>query len=268
MKKVFVNSLPKSGTNLVSKFLKLIGYKYANLGLASSLILGRYFFIRQLIRGVLFTKNPIVIGLDIPYSIRAEWLEKKLEKLETGMYITGHARYSDNLYMLLKKHNLKIIQVIRDPRDVLVSYVHYISNNPSHFLYKCLRKMNYKEKYEFLLYGGKCNGLYIESFRTILLNIDLWISKNDIFIIKFEDIIGSKGGGNDNKQLSIAKQILDFLEIKSDISKLKFVLDNLFGGTHTFRKGKIGSWKEEMPKDIVDKLLKETKDIIKKWEYE
>jgi len=266
MEKVFVNSLPKAGTNLLAKLIELIGYKYDNLGIASTLLLGKYYFLRKIIRGTIFHKNPIIVGLDLPIGINPKWLNKKLERVEIGEYITGHTNYSDHLYYLLSKNDFKIILVIRDPRDVLVSYAYYVAKTKTHFIYDFYSKLKHEDRLMFTITGGKANDLYIESFGTMLRKLNGWFTKNNVLIVKFENLIGPKGGGNREQQLTTIRIITDFLAVRTvDYER---IANNLFGGTHTFRKGKIGSWRKELMKTHIDKLKEELGDLLNAWGYE
>jgi len=266
MQKVFLNSLPKAGTNLVSKLLNLIGYTYRPPGIAATLLLGKFSFLRQLIRGAKFEKNPVIIGLDLPVAISHNWLEGKFSVLKTKEYMTGHANYSDHLYFLLHKYNIKVIQVIRDPRDVLISYVHYVARTPSHFIYSFYKNLSFEDRIRFTLEGGKAGDLYVESFPQMLKKVEEWVRKENIMVVKFEDLIGEKGGGSRLIQVRTIKDICTFLGVMNvDYEK---VVDNLFGGTHTFRKGKIGSWKEELSEELKTLIEEKIGDIVKRWGYE
>lgn len=262
--KIFINSLPKSGTNLVSKFFELTGYEYKNVGVAATLVLGKYPLIRQILRGALFSKNPVIIGQDLPVAIRSNWLDKKLNSLENGEFITGHANYTDHLHQLLMKNAIKSIQVIRDPRDVLLSYIHYVGTTKTHFMYDSYHKLDFNERLLFTINGGVSNNLHIESFNTMLHSLHGWFDKQDVFIIRFEDIIGDKGGGSIEKQYKLFEELESFLDEKID---KEYIIEKLFGGTHTFRKGMIGSWKEEFDDKQKSIIHHSIGEIIKLWGY-
>ena len=266
MEKLFINSLPKSGTNLVAKLAELLGYKYNKVGIAATLLLGKYFFIRQLIRGDIFDRNPIIIGLDLPVAVSEKWIKKKFNNLPNKEFISGHANYSDHLYYILQQEKIKTIQVIRDPRDVLLSYVHYVAKTPSHFIYEFYQAKSFDERLKFTLEGGMANDLYMESFREMLKKVDGWFNKDKVMIVKFEDIIGKNGGGSEKKQADAIGQIIEFLNVKND--DIKSVSNQLFGGTHTFRKGQIGSWKDELTDEQIKLVRKHLDDIVVTWGYE
>jgi len=266
VEKVFINSLPKSGTNLVAKLTELVGYNYNKVGIAATLLLGKYFLLRQILRGDICDRNPIIIGLDLPIAVSSKWIKKKFSNLPSGEFISGHANYSDHLYYILQEKNIKTIQVIRDPRDVLLSYVHYVAKTPSHFIYDFYKNKSFDERLKFTLEGGKAGDLYVESFSEMLNKVDGWFNKNNVLIVKFEDIIGENGGGSREIQIKTIDEIIDFLSIKNSSSVT--AADQLFGGTHTFRKGQIGSWKDELTQEQILFVAKHLNVHTEKWGYE
>ena len=52
--RIFVNSLPKAGTNLVARAFDLAGVSYDRLGIAGTLVLGNRYLLRQLLRRSFF----------------------------------------------------------------------------------------------------------------------------------------------------------------------------------------------------------------------
>ena len=61
-------------------------------------------------------------------------------------------------------------------------------------------------------------------------------------VIRFEDLIGPKGGGDAKMQYSAIHSIAKALgqDLKQD--QIESIGKEMFGSSKTFRKGKIGSW--------------------------
>ena len=80
-----------------------------------------------------------------------------------------------------------------------------------------------------------------------------WKNQNNNLTIKFEDLVGERGGGSLSKQVTSIRAIINHLELRDNISD-DMVFDiakNSFGTSGTFRKGKIGGWKSTFTsKDI------------------
>ncbi len=263
-----VNSIPKSGTNLLQKLLELLGYKYDKLGLAESLIMGKWYLIRQIIRGAIFDKNPVYIGFYAPVAISSNWLIRRLNRVKEGRYISGHVNYTERINHIFRQCNVKVIFIIRDPRDILVSHTHFLAKKRDFFLYPLFSKHSFEERILITLKGGHYRevNIYLNSFRAVLENALHWFSCDNCLVVKFEDLVGDKGGGDKNKQLRAIENIIKFLNINIDFN-IEEIAEKLYGGTHTFRKGKIGSWKEELSDKLVKEVHKNIGDLITKLGY-
>lgn len=269
---VFANSLPKSGTNLLQKALGLLGYEYANLGIADSLINGKFPQLRKLVRGNFFGNDSINLGLDSTVTISGSWLNRRLQKLKPGEYISGHANYSEYLNFLLNQHNIKKLLIIRDPRDVLVSWVHHVRSRQDHMAYNYLNEYSFEQSISLVLAGFYINDskMYIESFSSVLRKINPWVHLEDVLLIKFEDLVGEMGGGSSDIQLTTIQKIfrhVSLYENEFDDTFFEEVAEQLFGGTHTFRKGLIGSWKDELSQEMVTKIESNLSDFLNHWDY-
>ncbi len=81
-----------------------------------------------------------------------------------------------------------------------------------------------------------------------------------VLTIRFEDLVGEKGGGSRERQIRTLKNIAEYLEVPVSQEILGYVADNLFGGGGTFRKGQINGWKtqfNEKNKTLVHQVLGE-----------
>lgn len=266
----FANALPKSGTNLAQKLLELMGFQYDQLGIASSLILGSNYMARQLTRGALFDKNPIQIGFEAPVSISSRWLSTRLSKVAPNGYISGHANYSERLHQILLENKVKTIHILRDPRDVLVSSAHFFAKKKDYYLYPLFSKLAFEERIKGSLEGGLFPeiGLRLESFHSCLEKVAAWQDKQDVLFIKFEDLIGEQGGGSKKNQLETIQNVANFIGFDASQEKtLHVIAEQLFGGTHTFRKGVIGSWKDELSQEMANKIESNLSDFLNLWDY-
>ncbi|MFT5672228.1 MAG: hypothetical protein ACI9JT_000857 [Polaribacter sp.] len=265
MHKVLINSLPKSGTNLLAQILDLYNFK-ENEHLGSGLFLSPRLIPR--IRNLIYKdiKDGYEIGIDTPVKIRKKYIEKILRNCKVGGYVTSHLGYNDLLIDYIKDQKFKIIFMVRDPRAVLNSSYNYILNNHNHKLNAHLKKMSVKKRYESLIYGEKVNNFTLNSIKQKYDIINKFKYDPSVLTIKFENIIGSKGGGSDELKMLNIQNIANF--IKADLSKTKFVSENFFGpGRKTFRRGNIESWRDEMPFEVVMEATNEFKSILSSWDY-
>ncbi|RME58013.1 hypothetical protein D6779_07375 [Candidatus Parcubacteria bacterium] len=254
--KVFVNSIPKSGTNLLEKFVRLLGFSKSGKSVALSNILGRYHLIKSILHQAHLSGLSVPIGLEFPVSVSVNWLNKTLA-IPENQYLSGHAAYSEQLDFMVKSNGLKAMQIYRDPRAVLVSWAKYVAEDinrwyPFHSFFK---RMSLKERIRFLLHGGEINGLYYSSFREVLGRAGGWIESGNTFVVRFEDLVGSRGDGSDGRQRETMIGILEHIGHDYSEADLDQYQQELYGGTHTFRSGRIDSWKDVIDDGLHDEII-------------
>jgi len=205
--------------------------------------------------------------------------------LPKSSFNAGHIFFDSEIKDIILQKKIKVIIGIRDPRDVLLSAANYIlekdhpysSNFSSNTIEEVIDnliegiegpiisvkpKQPDKPKFENLdhnLYGG----IY-ETYKRFLR----WTIINDAIIIKFEDLVGKKGGGSDTKQINSIKKIANACSVELTSDDLNFIGKNLYGHTSTFRKGKIGSWKEGFSLKNKNNFKKHCGDLLIQLGYE
>lgn len=169
--------------------------------------------------------------------------------------------------------NWETIICIRDPRDAIISAVYWMdwiyghlgSSHPKWgpFVLSDFVTWPMEKKINAMLrLTEKESNLAIQ---PMVHNALYWMQNPDTHIIRFEDLVGEKGGGSQTAQENTMLELMDYLGSSSDL-KRKYLLGlplteekenaSLFGGTPTFRKGQIGSWKEHFT-DANKQLFKE-----------
>ena len=140
MKSIVINSLPKSGTNLVVKLLYLLGYNEPKgpPNIMSGTILkndGWKLFARWILRGGYWNLQPLNVGLDASVFVRKSWIKNRVKKTGMGSFLQAHVPYSRQMELEFLEGNMGMIKVLRDPRDVILSWAHYIPRETAHFAY-------------------------------------------------------------------------------------------------------------------------------------
>ena len=168
--------------------------------------------------------------------------EKAIEQATRTRQIllSAHLHGTPENIALIKTHGIRTVFIYRDPRDQAVSLAYY------------LHRMNPRARQMF------ANGLFNLSLGTEQITreelLTLIISRltesyalfmplakeKSILAIRFEDLVGQKGGGSEEASLMTIERIAEMLEGTVDERKIHTIANSLFGGTMTFRKGKIG----------------------------
>lgn len=265
MKKAFVNSLPKSGTNLVGKCLELFDYKQLS-GFAASQVLNNTW--KSKIRRVLWrpSKQGYIIGIDSPVEISRQPIDRRLAIATNGTFLFGHIGYTADLLYRVQQMDFEPFVMLRDPRAVLNSFVHYAVSNTQHVLHEDFSAMKLEERYLAALYGFYDGKASLQPMAVRCHALAPWVNSKDVQLLQFERLVGNKGGGSDEQQHQTLEVLCDKLDI--DKSGIDRVMTELHGpGRSTFRKGQIDSWKEETPVELHEVINEELADILPVWGY-
>ncbi len=262
---VFVNGIWKSGNNLLLKLTRLAGIRYGNLGIASSLTIGSWPIVRKAIREPWFSDRSIAVGIETAQSVSFRWMSRKLGRCK-GSCISGHAPYSGVLLDLLLRNDFKSIQIVRDPADVLYSYARWIDTRADYFAHRLFAPLSQDEKLLALLRGIPTGPTPLESFATVLDRSYEWVCRPEqVLVVRFEDLVGAKGGGDDAVQLDTVQQVFKWIGVVDvDVEQ---VVSSLFGGTNTFRSGQVGQGRNVFSSSVEAEYLKQIGPRLAAWGY-
>ncbi len=239
--KVVLNSLPKSGTHLIETFF----FELPNISHYG----GRTIMMNT-------HDNSIESGI------------KKLSKVGKGQFVPAHIQYDDVVYKLFKENQFKVIQMIRDPRDVLISHWLYVKNlDKTHKAHAYISGIkNDFEQFKAIVVGEE--GI-IEPFSNVASKFYGWLNKSDILVVRFEDLVGSKGGGSDAVQLKVVKSIAQHIGFSSAAEDLKTLTSKIFSTkSSTFNTGTIGKWKKVFNQEHKDLCKAKIQHILELYGYE
>jgi len=231
--KVLANSMPKAGTNLLIRLLELFGQR--RMG---HLDIGPY---------------EAILRLSPDHSKRAAAF---LSGIRPGFFASAHFYYSDEIASLIDRCSIKTITIVRDPRDVCVSDAYYIMKNNRHRLHPFYATMSAEERLMASITGMSCNRLEGDppslDIGTHYRRFSGWLSFRENLTIRFEDLIGTAGGGSRQAQGKAVSQVADYLGLRLSPEAVSAVCKNLFWtGSKTFREGRIESWKNHFNDDHV-----------------
>jgi hypothetical protein len=163
--------------------------------------------------------------------------------------------YCDEILNILREFNCKILFIYRDLRDVAVSHARWVTKEKRIFLHEIyLKQSNFDEQLMNSIKGVPLGTPFASNVSQPDIGTDFsrwqgWITDSNTLAVKFENLVGERGGGSEDKRLYLVAQILDYLEIAFSSERIKsqfasYVLDPQ--ESHTFQKGgkgSIGGWK-------------------------
>jgi len=264
-RRIFISSLPKSGTHLVTKCLSNVeglkdGYHFLDRRLSAS-------------QGHLTTdpNRAVIIGVDDPRFIKKEVVESILRRIGNNRYISGHIPYTKNMEDILDKYGYRCIAIIRDPRDVVVSHVHFLLRTEDHYLHDYYHSLQDFDKclmQSIIGYQDATKGLKVSSIVERVKSISAWDESPICYLTRFEDLIGERGGGSAGKQRKEILLIAEHIGISLSNQKVLDIMEKMFGGSHTFRKGQIGDWKEAFKEEHKEACKAIAGDLLIELGYE
>lgn len=140
----------------------------------------------------------------------------------------------------------KFVKVVflRDPRDVVLSLVYWVEKMEMAFMsIEKIREFNqlpFDERLSRVILMPDAN--YGASW--FVRNTLEWMKNPTVFVCRFEDLVGPKGGGSRKRQEKTIEALAIHLGYSLEPERVAEIADELFGGTWTFRNGQIGGWKE------------------------
>jgi len=249
-----VNSIPKAGTHLVSKALGLV----PGIDAAYERLLPSRFAAAQ-------TSDMVEIGIGQPRWVSAKSVRDALAGLGAGRFALWHVPYSEAFRDILRALKLPMVIVLRDPRDVAVSHAHHLARFPGHRLHAMLAKASLHERLKAVIEGVRDN----ESGDVLLAplwqryeRVLDWRRYPPVHVVRFEDLVGERGGGSAHAQLHALHALLNFIGAPSDRALIESIEHHLFGETVTFNKGAIGSWRGVLDTRLLDAISEHCAEML------
>lgn len=235
-----LNSLPKSGTHLLEKVITGLGdFKYGNLHLDTKLT------------GLHATNKscgPLMpAGVENPHLVASDPVRQWLKQLQEHEYATAHMPFSPAFNAVIQQLGLRMVLILRDPRDVVVSHAHYVASTPVHFLYEVYQPLSEEERLMASIAGvgaGEVHAPMCLDIRRRYQNMLGWCAQPYVYTTYFEKLVGPDGGGNAQIQEREIAAIARHLGYELQPEKAQSIARGAFGASATFHKGQIGGWRE------------------------
>jgi sulfotransferase 6B1 len=229
--RVIINSIPKAGTHLAKSAVeKLPDIRFSGIHLDG----GR-------------------LGLssdDRATDSLPERFAHAVKRVPNGQFITAHLPYQPALADRMGELGFKMVFVIRDPRDVVVSHAKFVARLERHFLYDHYRGLPDDETRLLT----SIIGVEPTETRRGLLDIGSrlarytpWRGWDGAFTCRFEDLIGPSGGGSSEVQRELVRTLGLPLARALDEPAGAAIASAIWSPkADTFRKGEIGDWRNHL----------------------
>ncbi len=260
-RKVVLVTIPKSGTHLILKCLTL--FKIKGLGTCFD---KEIFPTKQRLNEIRKTNEnqPPHHFKGMYYNYLKDSLPPRLSKnlvKNSALHrlLWTHWPHTLKFERMVDQYSYANFFSIRDPRDMIVSFAYMVHENREKTKSVSVEDVIFdlitgEQKY-YMPWAVEIHEGYpllweigLEKFYRIYMP---WLKAKNFMVIRFEDLIGEKGGGSEAVQLKTIMKIGQHLKCPMTVNKAQEIIKELFGGTWTFREGQIGSWKKHFTPKIM-----------------
>lgn len=243
------NSFPKSGTHLL---LQVLG------GFAK-----RSF-------GTFLASTPSVTMMETSGIV----LARKILRSAPGESIGAHLFFSEEVLDALRAVNAANYFIIRDPRDVVVSEAHYLSEmNHWHRLHRRFARLpSLDERLTLAIRGTPGSSPYYPDIGTRFSRYAQWLQDPYTLVVRYEDLVGVA------REAHVDRIVEHYLrrkrasngvvrEVHGSITTA--ALERISAGkSHTFRRGQPGEWAEVFRPHHIAEFKRFAGDLLIKLGYE
>ena len=247
---LFGNSFPKSGTHLLTQVLA--GFSQlgpvVNSGLPAVTVYEGSTGIQRSVKSIITEINRLRPG-DVGY---------------------GHLHALPEIIPTLCREGIAPYFILRDPRDVVVSHVFYVTEKAAkhvHHDYYTRELSNFDERLQVSIEGRPELDISFPDIYSRFEPYMPWLERAEVLLLRFEDFIT-------NKEKTIGKvfdhAVARGFRYQGERQYAVEILASSIDTTRspTFRSGKVGGWREHFTVDHKDLFKKYAGDLLVKLGYE
>lgn len=246
---LFANSFPKSGTHLLTQVLagfSQIG-PFVETGLPAL----------TMFEGTTGASRPV------------EDLVRQLNLLQPGDIRYGHLHAEPRILDALCRSGIAPFFILRDPRDVVVSHVFYVTElEPNHSLHQHFTDLpDFDARLNTSILGLPDADFDFPDIRGRFEPYIGWLERSEVLVLKFEDFL--------TDQQQTLRRVLDHVVARGftfvgdrdhAMQTLAAVIDPQ--RSPTFRSGRSGGWRERFTPAHKDLFKQVTGDLLVRLGYE
>jgi hypothetical protein len=184
--RLLINSVPKSGTYLIARYLDVLGAPCSGLHLRS-----KFFWDFK-------DKDLDEVIRDPDQFKQVDPLENSIPRIGLGEYFLAHLEYNTGVEALLEQHSVRHIFLYRKIRDVLVSHFRFICDERRTKQQPWLDRSLPKAK-QFTVYLKRTGLAYMEQIKLQAA----WIHRESALSLNFESLMGDSGRERQTSYLSM-----------------------------------------------------------------
>jgi hypothetical protein len=261
--RILLNSVAKAGTHLLTRTVALLQCEPFPFFLHGALTQQRPMQAEE-------TEDSVLVGVIWPCLVKTEGLTSILGDVPRNQYLKGHLPYSPRTAQILEDLDYKMVIIVRDPRDVALSHINWALTRDYLPHQKYYESLSPEERLtqEIGGFAFPPGGPVVLDMRKRYEYILKWRGHPMVYVTSFERLVGPRGGGSAEAQHEEVNNIAAHLGIELTEDHRNAVIENLFGGSVTFKEGKSGGWKQHFNESHKEKIKALMGDLIVELGYE
>ncbi|MDQ6955715.1 MAG: sulfotransferase domain-containing protein [Mariprofundaceae bacterium] len=194
--------------------------------------------------------------------------EKKIRRIRKGQFCNAHLPAHPSLLDLLDREGIRAVFIIRDPRDVVISNFKYVKDmDTTHETHAHIASLADDDARLRAVIGG-VDGL-IAPVHELWQKNQGWQQHSATLVIRYEHLIGMKGGGDTSLQIQTLRNLAAHLDLDVSDRLIDQIAVRVFDSkSPTFRKGLTGGWRNTFSDEHVRLFKDETGDLLIRLGYE
>lgn len=169
-----------------------------------------------------------------------------LRSIRDGAFKDAHLPAHPELVAKLPELGIRHVLMIRDPRDVVVSLARYITYDHSdntHRMHAAFASL--ADDDERLLAGIRGIPGVNHGIGDVMRRFHGWLGRDDVMVVRFEDLVGAQGAGDSERQLRTIGEIGRFIDIPLSREEVLDIAARTFStSSPTFAGGRSGGWRK------------------------
>lgn len=192
----------------------------------------------------------------------------RIRRVGKGEFLNAHVPAVPELIRIVHEREIRVLFMVRDPRDVVVSHFKYVCNiDTDHRLSAHYRSLPDDDARLMASIVG-VDGLK-PSIGEILDEFAGWMAADTSLLCRFEDLIGPEGGGSREAQHEVLRAVGQHLDIPVTGDEIARIAEGIFSPrSSTFRKGRLGVWREHFNAQHIAKFKEVAGTAIVRYGYE
>ncbi len=199
-------------------------------------------------------------------------LERLCQHLQPGEFFTAHLPFTPDAAERLRAHDIKMVLIVRDPRDVVVSHVYWVTYRYTrgrfHPFFRSLPDDHARLMASIRGTPPLPTGDRLPDIGTRFRAFLAW-AEWGAHLVRFEDLIGAAGGGSDAAQVRAILDMARYLGLSLTPQDAAALARRLYNPhSPTFRRGRVGDWKRHFTEEHKAALKEVAGDLLIALGYE